>query len=196
MATDLYLPANGVVFPRELIPGRGRSPSTPRSHDPRPSTQPWRTTSRSPSSRSCFNCGKPLSKGLPSVAEQDTLRLVPHHFYRHRARSHWPRTLTWPWLSRAWMGRPRTSPWPGKLAAVRILASPHRATQPPGVRPKDGPHSQRVCALHSSSQTSVPCCVSLSTAPEELCETFLHGAPNNGAPTRALAWRFAFHGPV
>ena len=40
-------------------PFRGRSPSTPRSSDTRSSAQPWRTPSRSPSSRTCFNCGKP-----------------------------------------------------------------------------------------------------------------------------------------
>ena len=60
-------------------------------------------------------------------------------------------------------------------------ASPHRATQPPGVKTKIGPPSQRACALPSSSPTSVPCCVRLGTAPElcELSDASLHRASDN-----------------
>ena len=163
---------------RTYSPFRGSSPYTPRSHDPRHSTQPWRTPSRR-SSRTRFNCGKPGHFPKDCRAPRNNV-----HFDMSRPTStataqgpHGPARVH----GRGYRGRgrQRTSPWPGKPAAVRIGASTHRATQRPGVKPKGGPPSQRACALPSSSTPSVPCCVSLSTAPEELCETSLHGAPDN-----------------
>ena len=114
----MYMFPNGLTAdPRVSVRPYSRfrgSPSTPRPHDPRPSTQPWRTHSRSPSSRICFNCGKPRHFANDCRAPRNKV---------HRARPPRSRTLTWPWLLMAWTGRPRKSPWPGNISAV-----PPRAT--------------------------------------------------------------------
>ena len=60
---------------------RGCSPSAHRSHDPSPSTQPWRTPSCSPSSLTCFNCGKPRHFATDCRASRNkVLFYVSRHF--------------------------------------------------------------------------------------------------------------------
>ena len=168
------LPANGVVFPRELVPHFADA-NLPLS-DCLTTAQ---ALNRGEHPRAAHLRGLDLTVANPASSRRTPERRETKCTSTCPALPHQP-PIKVPVAQHANVDvTAAEEPVVRNLAAVRFGARPHRATKPTGVKPKDGPPSQRASALPSSFTPSMPCYVSLITAPEELCKPSIHGAPEN-----------------